>query len=107
MRSLLRVTMTDIKATNLAIKTDRLSPLFQKISDLIKPETFVFYSDHGNRAALFLFDLKESSMLSQIAEPFITELNAKVEIIPVMNVEELKTGLEAWSKESLPESQFS
>lgn len=107
MRSLLRVTMTDVKATNLAIKTDRLAPLFQKISDIIRPETSVYYSEHGNRAALFLFDMKESSMLSEIAEPFITELNAKVEIIPVMNIEELKIGLEAWSTESLPESQLS
>lgn len=107
MRSLLRVTMTDVKATNQAIKTDRFVPLFQKISDAIKPETTVFYSDHGNRAALFLFDMKESSMLSQIAEPFITELNAKVEIIPAMNAEELRTGIETWTKEALPESQLS
>lgn len=107
MRSLLRVTMSDVKATNLAIKTNRFAPLVQKISEIINPETTVYYSDHGNRAVLFLFDMKESSMLSEISEPFITELNAKVEIIPTMNAEELKNGLEAWSRESLPQSQLS
>jgi hypothetical protein len=44
---------------------------------------------------LFLFDLKDTSQLPSIAEPLYNELDAQVDLLPVMNQEELKKGLEA------------
>ena len=70
----------------------RLSP--QTLRQTLRPETSYFYAEHGRRAALFVFDLKETSQIPQIAEPLFTRLNAEVEFFPVMNAEELKTGVE-------------
>ncbi len=40
-----------------------------------------------------VFDLKDSSDLPRIAEPFFMGLNATVEFTPVMNADDLKAGL--------------
>ncbi len=40
-----------------------------------------------------IVDLKDSSEIPIIAEPFFSRLNAAVELLRVMNAEELKKGL--------------
>ena len=40
-----------------------------------------------------IVDLKDSSEIAVIAEPFFSRLNAAVEILPVMNADDLKKGL--------------
>jgi hypothetical protein len=92
--------MSDVEAANSAIRNRRLAPLIQKISQLIKPDSTFFYSDNGVRAAMFVFDMRDVSLIPQIAEPFFSELNAKVEFLPVMYPNELSQGLEAWQKSS-------
>lgn len=37
--------------------------------------------------------MKDSSDLPPIGEPFFSQLNAKVEVFPIMNAEDLKKGL--------------
>lgn len=105
MHTILRVTMTDVEAANEAINNGRLQQIIQATEKLIKPESSFFYSDGGYRSGLFVFDMKDASMIPQIAEPLFTELNAKVEFLPTMNSEELGRGLEMWKKKSTLESQ--
>jgi hypothetical protein len=100
MHTMLRVTMCDVMAANDAITEGRLESVVKKVSELIKPESTFFYSDEGYRAALFLFDMTEATLIPQIAEPFFSELNAKVEFFPGMNPAELGKGLEAWKKQA-------
>lgn len=92
--------MNDVVTANAAIADGRLEKIFQSVSKIISPENSFFYSDNGYRAALMIFEMKDSSQIPQIAEPFFNELNAKVEIIPTMDVHELKIGLDAWKKQS-------
>lgn len=40
-----------------------------------------------------VFDMKDPSEMPVIAEPFFTELNAKVDFCPVMNADDLQKGL--------------
>jgi hypothetical protein len=107
MHTLLRVVMTDVVMANDAIKEGKLGPLFQRVSQMIKPDATFFYSENGCRACCILFDMKDVSMIPQIAEPFFTELNAKVEFLPGMYPNELSVGLDAWKKESAPMSALS
>jgi hypothetical protein len=93
MRMLLRVTV-DVEAGNAAIKNNTLQQLMQSRLQELKPEAAYFFPDHGKRTAYIFFDLKETSQIPSIAEPFFQTLNAAVELIPVMNANDLRTGLE-------------
>ena len=100
MHTLLKVVMNDVPTANAAIADGRLEKIFQSVSKIISPEHSYFYSDQGYRCALMIFDMKDSSQIPQIAEPFFNELNAKVEIIPTMNAHELNIGLDVWKKQA-------
>lgn len=93
--------MSDVLAANDAVNSGRLGSIFEKVSQLLKPESTFFYSDQGHRAAIILFDMNDASMMPLIAEPFFTELNAKVEFLPGMSPAELTKGLNGW-KEKAP-----
>jgi hypothetical protein len=47
----------------------------------------------GVRTAFMIFDMPDSSALPAFAEPMFMEFNAEVEIAPVMNSDDLQTGL--------------
>ena len=100
MHTILRVTMSDVSMANQAIESGRLGQIIQKISELIKPESIFFYSEHGHRAGIFIFNMTDASMIPLIAEPFFTELNARVEFLPAMDAKELAKGLDSWSKQA-------
>lgn len=93
MRTMLRISM-DVEAGNKAVRENIISKLVQQTNELIKPEATYFTADHGRRTAYFFFDLKDSSMLPQISEPWFTHTSAHIEYLPVMNPEELRSGLE-------------
>lgn len=107
MHTLLKVTMSDLDATNAAVSNGRMQDVIKQVSKLIKPETSFFTAENGYRTGMFIFDLKDASQIPQIAEPFFTELNAKVEFFPGMDFIELGKGLEAWNKTSLDHSTLS
>ncbi|MFD4698072.1 hypothetical protein [Streptomyces niveus] len=93
MRVLLTVQMDTAKA-NKAI-TDRTLPATMKsVFDRIKPEAAYFGSQDGMRTAYIVFDLKDASDIPSVAEPFFQDLGAKVTFLPVMNFDDVRTGLE-------------
>jgi len=59
----------------------------------LKPEAAYFYPEGGKRHAMFVFDMKSSSDMPGIAEPFFQELNADVVLSPCMNPADLAAGL--------------
>jgi hypothetical protein len=97
MRMMIRVTM-DHEGGSRAIKDGSMMKLMQQTFEDLKPEAAYFgTTGHGHRTAMIFFDMKESSQMPSIAERFF-EMKASVELIPVMNREELATGLEALAK---------
>ncbi|HKS96368.1 MAG TPA: hypothetical protein VJV74_09570 [Terriglobia bacterium] len=83
----------DVEAGNRAISENKLPQLFSQLTEQLKPEAAYFCPDHGKRTAMFFVDMKDSSQLSGIAEPFFMTLNATVEFVPVMNSDDLQKGL--------------
>jgi hypothetical protein len=59
----------------------------------LKPEAAYFFPEGGERAGFFVVDMKDSSQVAEIGERFFFSLNAKVEMIPVMAMEDLQKGL--------------
>jgi hypothetical protein len=82
-----------VEAGNASIQSGRLPRMMERILGELKPEAAYFTSDGGIRTALFFVDLKDVADIPKLAEPFFMELNASVELLPVMNAEDLKRGL--------------
>ncbi len=97
MRTLLKVTMP-VEPASRAIKDGSLPKTFQALTQELRPEATYFYAEHGQRTALFVFDLKDPAQIPRVAEPLFTKLNAAVEMYPVMNADDLKSGLEKTMK---------
>lgn len=93
MRTLMKVTMSDMYTANAAITSGKMQEIIQKITFLISPQCQFFYSENGFRAMLFAFDMKNASMIPQISEPIFLGLNAKVEFYPCMDPSDLALGL--------------
>jgi hypothetical protein len=93
MRVLVRVILPN-EAGNRAIKDQNFVKNIQSFMDNYKAEAAFFTPSNGDRSANFIIDMPSSDMMATIAEPFF-EMGAKVEMQPVMNLEDLKKGLSA------------
>ena len=82
-----------VESSNAAIRNGKLQKAFQQLAEDLKPEAAYFTPLGGERAGFFVVDMRESSQVAEIAERFFLGLNAKIEMIPVMNVEDLQKGL--------------
>jgi hypothetical protein len=87
---------------NAAIRNGSLQNVIKKFMDEFKPEAAYFTAHHGDRCAYFVFDLKDASQIPHVAENFFLGLNAKVELRPCMNAQDLGAAgphIEKWVKE--------
>ena len=82
MRTLLRVSIP-VEAGNAAAKAGTLGSTVEKILADLKPEAAYFFADdNGNRSGSIVFDLKDTSDIPAIAEPWFLAFNAKVSFRP-------------------------
>jgi hypothetical protein len=79
--------------SNTAIRNGKLQKVFQQLAEDLKPEAAYFTPLGGERAGFFVVDMQESSQVAAIAERFFFGLNAKIEMTPVMNAEDLQKAL--------------
>ena len=92
MRTLLRVSIP-VEAGNAAAKSGTLGSTIERILADLKPEAAYFFADDsGNRSGSFVFDLKDTSDIPAIAEPWFLAFHAKVSLRPVMSVQDLAKG---------------
>jgi hypothetical protein len=94
MRVMLKATL-DTEKSSEAIKGGKLPEVIKSTMDRIKPEAAYFLPEAGQRCCVFVFDMRDSADLPTLAEPFFSELGAKVEVSPVMNPDDLQKGLAA------------
>jgi hypothetical protein len=92
MRMLMTVSLSTEKAND-AIRNGTLQSTIQKALAEIKPEAAYFTADDaGNRTGLIFFDMRDSSEIPGIAEPWFLAFDAKVTFRPVMNPQDLSAG---------------
>ncbi len=97
MRMLLKANLPNDSANELARK-GKLGSTIQAIVGEMKPEAAYFTEDEGQRTAYVFFDMKDSSELPGIAEPWFLGLNARITVRPAMSPEDLgkaAAGIEA------------
>jgi hypothetical protein len=92
MRMLMRVSIP-VEAGNAAAKAGTLGSTVERILAEVKPEAAYFYADdNGNRCGSLVFDMKDSSEIPALAEPWFLAFNAKISFRPVMNPADLAKG---------------
>jgi hypothetical protein len=89
MRMLLRVSIP-VEAGNAAAKAGTLGSTIDRILADLKPEAAYFFADDsGQRSGAIVFDMKDSSEIPAIAEPWFLAFNAKISFRPIMNPQDL------------------
>lgn len=98
MRMLMKVSVP-VDEGNKAVRDGTLPKTMMGFVEKMKPETVFFTSEGGQRTAFFVFDLSDPTMIPSIAEPFFMNLKAAVTFAPVMNLAEMKAGVEKAMKQ--------
>jgi hypothetical protein len=96
---IMKVTLP-VEPFNSAVRDGSANEKMQKILGQLKPEAAYFAEFDGQRCGILIVDLKETSQIPAIAEPWFLNFNAKVELHPTMLPEDLaKSGLENMGKQ--------
>jgi hypothetical protein len=93
MRVLMTVSM-DTEKGSLAIRNNTLGQVMKTALDAVKPEAAYFGTKDGKRTGFIVFDLADPSDLPSVAEPFFQELGAAIDVVPVMDFNDVQSGLQ-------------
>lgn len=92
MRIMLRFTLP-VEKGNQAFNDGSLGKTMESVMNKLKPEAAYFGTLDGKRGGTLFLDLAEPSQIVEAVEPLFLNLNAAVEMIPVMNGDDLRKGL--------------
>jgi hypothetical protein len=89
MRCLMKVSIP-VETGNVTIAEGTLPKTIETILNELKPEAAFFAEDNGKRTGFIFLDLKDTSQIPALAEPWFLAFNAHVELHPAMNLDDLK-----------------
>jgi hypothetical protein len=92
MRVMLKATL-DTDKGNEAVRGGKMPQIMREAMEKLRPEAAYFGPVGGRRTCFLVFDMQDSSQLPPALEPFFNDLNAEVEICPIMNSDDLQKGL--------------
>src|SRR5665213_1460860 len=84
MRMMLKVCIP-VETGNAAVRDGSLGKKIQSMVAEIKPEAAYFTDFDGKRTGYIFFEMKDSSQIPALAEPWFLAFNAEAEFKPVMS----------------------
>ncbi|MFE5240565.1 MULTISPECIES: hypothetical protein [unclassified Streptomyces] len=91
MRMMLTAQM-DTETANQAVSDGTMPKVIEEVVEHLKPEASYFTVQNGRRTCLMVFDMQDSAQMPPLLEPLF-HVNSKISLQPVMNLEDLRTGL--------------
>lgn len=82
-----------VEAGNDAIRSGKIAEVLTQVMSDLRPEAVYFGAEDGMRTCYLVFDLTDPSQIPVIAEPLFQNFNASLDFFPVMNLEDLQSGL--------------
>jgi hypothetical protein len=79
---------------NEAVKSGAIGRIIGEFIERHRPEAAYFVTEGGERTGLFVLDVKDSSDLPPLSEPYFQGLNARITFVPALNAQDLRAGLE-------------
>ncbi|MFF7262369.1 MULTISPECIES: hypothetical protein [unclassified Streptomyces] len=92
MRVLLKASF-DTQRSSEMLRSGKLPQMMEALMERTRPEATYFTVDHGQRTMYLFFDMTDSSDMPSIAEPLFMEMGASIDYTPVMDFDDLQTGL--------------
>lgn len=74
---------------NRAARDGTMGETIRRIVEEMKAEAAYFSEDSGERTGYIFFDMKDSSELPAVAEPWFLAFQAKLTVRPAMNLQDL------------------
>lgn len=88
MRLMLRFTIP-VEKGNQAEADGSLSQAIKDLIERVQPEVAYFYMHDGQRAGMVVFNETDQSVMTAINEPLMAQLNAAIDIQPVVSLDDL------------------
>lgn len=92
MRLMLKFTIP-VEKGNQAARDGTMGQAIDALIEQTQPEAAYFMVDQGKRAGMIFFEAADQARLPELNEPLFAKLDAAVEIVPVLNQDELRKGL--------------
>ena len=85
-----------VETGNSLLRSGKLEKVMQQLTSDLKPEAGYFFpSSEGERGGFVVIDMQEPWQIADTVERLFFGLNAKVELVPVMNGEDLHKAFSA------------
>ncbi len=92
MRTMMKISIP-IEAANKAVKDGSAQRILQTSLETLRPEAAYFFPSEDGRTILLFIDVKETSDLPSIGDPFFHGFNATITFTPVMNAQDFQVGM--------------
>ena len=92
MRLMLRFTIP-VERGNKAVADGTMGPAIEALINQVRAEAAYFTVIDGERAGMIFFEESDQARLPEINEPLFAKLDAFIEVVPALTLEDLKRGL--------------